>query len=1221
MRMPGRCVVDVRPRARAPARARVAAALAAAAAVVCALPGGAGAVSAIPQTGSGTIVVDGAVDAIVTVGSTTYLGGAFTHAGQYTGGFASVPVGGGSPTSLPTVNGTVDAVVSDGSGGWYVGGNFTSVGSTSISNLAHITSGGAVDASWAPSPNAQVDTLALEKGTLYVGGQFTTIGSTTRSYLAALTASTAAATNWDPEPDGEVKEIVLPSSGSTIYAAGSFAHVGSSARAGLASIDTSSGTASSWDPNPSPSGSVNALAVSPDGTTVYAGGTFTNIGGNALSRLAALSASTGSSNASWAPAPDSTVNALALSSDGGTIYVGGTFKLIGSAAQTRNEVAAVSTSTPGNPTAWDPSLVGSSVTAIALSSDGGTVYLGGSFTQVAGQSRQDLAAVATGSSASATSWQEDANAAPSTIAATSSAIGVGGTIASVGMSARSELAAVSSSGTLQDFNPGASGGTVNALAVSPDSATLYVGGAFTSIGGISRSRLAALTLSTGVTTSWAPTVAGPVNALAAATVGSDVDVYAGLASGNPRLQAFLASTGATPSSWAPAATNTGSVNALAVSSDHATLFVGGSYTTGIGTRIAALDSTTGAAAAGWPLGSLSLTAGTVTALAVSSDGTRLYLGGSFTNVGPHLVAVDTSGAVTWNGNVAGTTAVQVTAIALSGSTLYAGGTFVSTVGANAVTRTRLAAFDTTSANASSWNPAPDSTVSAITATSSGVLVGGSWANIGSTALPDFAVFTLSTPSVTAAPSIGGTLTPGSTLTCSTGTWSNSPVGYAYEWLRDGTTIAGATSATYVAGAADVGQALSCRVTATNGEGSASSTSSSVTVVSTPTTDTAPTVTGTVAVGTPLGCDPGTWTGSPTFTYLWLRDGKTISGATSASYAPVAGDVGHAVSCRVTGTNSAGSAIATSAAVVVPAATATSPPPTPGSGVGAAVGPSGGGTLSLPSSATLTWQPGAFAVGGTVVVSSLTLGADVNGFSRTSPVVSVAYTAPGASVPSPVFLQSAASVVFPPGVVPKAPYVATSEDGVAFTPIARLAQDGLPDGQLDGYFPRSDGSIVVYTRHTSLFALLSDVQAPTKPSTLVASLRGTVLGLRWAPAADNSRVIAYYEIVRGKAVVAKEPGSRAAAGFTIANLTRTSTFRVCAVDPAGNVGPLSPGITVVIAPRPKGVPAKIPRAEQQLRLWQSTPPSVRGPRPKVPGRLPKWYPLWRKWFATRRSLSP
>jgi len=71
------------------------------------------------------------------------------------------------------------------------------------------------------------------------------------------------------------------------------------------------------------------------------------------------------------------------------------------------------------------------------------------------------------------------------------------------------------------------------------------------------------------------------------------------------------------------------------------------------------------------------------------------------------------------------------------------------------------------------------------------------------------------PINTVRPAITGTATQGQTLTCSTGTWTNTPDAYAYQWLRAGVPIAGATASTRVLAAPDVGSAMSCTVTATN----------------------------------------------------------------------------------------------------------------------------------------------------------------------------------------------------------------------------------------------------------------------------------------------------------------------------------------------------------------------------------------------------------------------
>ncbi|HEY3970286.1 MAG TPA: carboxypeptidase-like regulatory domain-containing protein [Solirubrobacteraceae bacterium] len=75
------------------------------------------------------------------------------------------------------------------------------------------------------------------------------------------------------------------------------------------------------------------------------------------------------------------------------------------------------------------------------------------------------------------------------------------------------------------------------------------------------------------------------------------------------------------------------------------------------------------------------------------------------------------------------------------------------------------------------------------------------------------------PVNTVAPTLTGTPALGQTLSCSTGTWSNSPTGFTYAWLRSGVPIAGQVGSTYVVQGADQGHTISCQVTAGNGGGS------------------------------------------------------------------------------------------------------------------------------------------------------------------------------------------------------------------------------------------------------------------------------------------------------------------------------------------------------------------------------------------------------------------
>jgi uncharacterized protein YegP (UPF0339 family) len=69
------------------------------------------------------------------------------------------------------------------------------------------------------------------------------------------------------------------------------------------------------------------------------------------------------------------------------------------------------------------------------------------------------------------------------------------------------------------------------------------------------------------------------------------------------------------------------------------------------------------------------------------------------------------------------------------------------------------------------------------------------------------------PVNTTAPSLTGTPTVGSTLSCSQGVWAYNPTTFAYAWLRSGVPIPGQTGNTYVVQASDQGHAISCQVTA------------------------------------------------------------------------------------------------------------------------------------------------------------------------------------------------------------------------------------------------------------------------------------------------------------------------------------------------------------------------------------------------------------------------
>lgn len=175
------------------------------------------------------------------------------------------------------------------------------------------------------------------------------------------------------------------------------------------------------------------------------------------------------------------------------------------------------------------------------------------------------------------------------------------------------------------------------------------------------------------------------------------------------------------------------------------------------------------------------------------------------------------------------------------------------------------------------------------------------------------------PAVITPPGISGTATVGAALTCLPGRYSGRPQDPdpTYEWLRNGSPIAGETATTYTVREGDVGSTIACRETVTNPSGSVSATSASVeggAVPAPPSNLSRPRVSGAADFGRTVACDAGSWAGGGDFAYSWTRAGQPIGGATSAGYEISRDDIGEAVACRVTVTNANGQASASSEAI-------------------------------------------------------------------------------------------------------------------------------------------------------------------------------------------------------------------------------------------------------------------------------------------------------------------
>jgi PKD repeat protein len=167
----------------------------------------------------------------------------------------------------------------------------------------------------------------------------------------------------------------------------------------VAAVDAATGALDSW--NPDASNDVNTLAVSPNGSTVYLGGSFEEIGGTVRSFAGAVSASTGEVT-SWNPSPNGGVSTIAPAPNGAVVYLGGAFSSISSSGGTvtRSDAAAVDTNN-GYDLGWDPQVNG--VYSIAASST--TVAVGGQGSDV-GDIPQAYIALFAAAPTAAFSWQQ-----------------------------------------------------------------------------------------------------------------------------------------------------------------------------------------------------------------------------------------------------------------------------------------------------------------------------------------------------------------------------------------------------------------------------------------------------------------------------------------------------------------------------------------------------------------------------------------------------------------------------------------------------------------------------------------------------------------------------------------------------------------------------------------------------------------------------------------------
>lgn len=788
---------------------------------------------------SGSLSADNSISKLVTRGDSVFVAGSFTRLGLKTDYLASIGEGSSSADqSMPATNNVIRCIIPDGTGGWYVGGYFTQIGGVARNYVARVKADKTVDANFNASCNYAVLAMVKDGAKLYLGGAFTSVNNTTRSYLAAVNATTGVLyASWTPSANGQVNTLALedttvlaggtfysisgknayrfaalsktngtpiggfPGFNSTVnkiavrgdsvltggsytysayyspysaaittiasnvtpnanfpatngsiycvvrdgagnyYVGGSFTQIGGVNRAYIAKLNSSFQVVTGWVPTVN--SHVRTMALS--GTTLYIGGLFTTT--NAISRpyISALNTANPGNNKPWNSSLNYNVYTLALDSANSSIYAGGQFSLV-NGATTRNLLAKFNLTGTLDAT-WNPNAAGGGGTVERLAISGTNVLAGGSFTSIGGIARNYLAKL-NKTTGGAVNWAT-ANSYVYAMYVDGTSCYVGGYFNSLTSTAgsvtlRNYLGAITiSNGAIGNFNPSPNS---YVYSISKSGTSVYYGGQFYLVNGVDRKYLAASNATNSTLLAWNPSANNSVGTLYVDALNNNVILggnFSGFKETARTYASIIANTTKSFAAWAPVINNA----VYDITYNKNKIFIGGAFSTVNGsarTALAAFNLSGTLVATNLNLtknGSINY----VSVWSLFANDSTIYAGGDFDKAGATLrndfVEANISSGP---GTVLSTNPFAdaiVYAINVQGNTIVYGGDFRFS---NFVARNYLAVFRSSTGNVGTWNPAPSYTVADIATNYNKVFAVGAFDNIGGVSHPGAAAFNINT---------------------------------------------------------------------------------------------------------------------------------------------------------------------------------------------------------------------------------------------------------------------------------------------------------------------------------------------------------------------------------------------------------------------------------------------------------------------------------------------
>ncbi len=436
-------------------------------------------------------------------GDTLFVGGNFSHLGNTGSAVVFNTSTNNYVNDFPSIEGNtvtgVHTAISDGNGGWYVGGDFAVVDGVSRKGIIHIQNDNTIDANWAIQINSVgykvVDALHLIGDTLYVGGEFTSIGDSARKNLAAIDVVNKKVTSWNPNKNNSSPNesiFSITSYNNMIFVGGGFSSMGDSLRKNLAVIDKSTGEILSWKCNTNRT--IQKTLIS--NNMLYLTGNFDTVGIERRRDIAEIDIMTASPTSL-----NIDINGIIMSmdKDGSILYLAGYFDTINT--QQRNGLASIDITT-STLTNWAP-LTENYMGGTAVFLWGNKIYAAAD--RVVGSLLEGTFFVMDKTTGAIqkmdNSFDEDIYA----LAGYNDKVFVGGLFSVGGGVERTRLAAVkATTGELLDRNIHIAGKEIRKLFLLGD--TLYIAGEFDSVAHQPRKNIAAIYIPTMSVLNWNPSI-------------------------------------------------------------------------------------------------------------------------------------------------------------------------------------------------------------------------------------------------------------------------------------------------------------------------------------------------------------------------------------------------------------------------------------------------------------------------------------------------------------------------------------------------------------------------------------------------------------------------------------------------------------------------------------------------------------------------------------------